>query len=234
MKQTAALTPGDAFAILYSSFGPQGWWPVPRYHPSDYSIPSERAAFEICVGAILTQNTAWINVEKAVAALRRAGALRNVRTVVAMPEKELAGLIRPSGYFNQKAKRLRAFARHVVSRHAGTVRALLRQPLASARAELLSLSGIGPETADSMLLYAGGRPVFVVDAYTRRVGNRMGWFGEIPYAAVQEYFHRALPPSSDMFNEYHALIVELGKKFCTKTPSCARCPLARGCQKRNI
>lgn len=225
-----APMPRDAYKILFSYFGPQGWWPVPLYHPSRYHIPKkEQESFEICVGAILTQNTAWKNVEKAIAALRAAGALRNPRALKALGKSRLARLIRPSGYFNQKAIRLLGFARHVIDTHDGSVRSLLRQPAAVARAELLRVSGIGPETADSMVLYAGGWPVFVVDAYTRRLGRRLGWFDTDDYAAVQDYFHRALAPSVTVCNEYHALIVAHGKDFCKKRPVCAGCPLASSC-----
>ncbi|MGA2091161.1 MAG: endonuclease III domain-containing protein [Endomicrobiales bacterium] len=229
-----AVLPQDVYTILYSYFGPQGWWPVPLYHPSRYTSPSESEAFEICVGAILTQNTAWKNVEKAIAALRGAGALRGARALAALGKNRLALLIRPSGYFNQKAVRLQGFARHLISCHDGSVHALLAQSEDVARKELLSLSGIGPETADCLLLYAGNKPVFVVDAYTRRLGWRLGWFATDNYAMVQDYFHRSLPRSVRTFNEYHALIVELAKSFCRKRPLCSGCPLSSGCQRIGV
>jgi endonuclease-3 related protein len=230
-----AVLPHDAYTILYSHFGPQGWWPVPLYHPSRYQIPREQEAFEICVGAILTQNTAWKNVEKALAALRVSGSLCDSRSLAALGKNRLAVQIRPSGYFNQKAVRLLGFARYLIRRHEGSVLSLLKKPVAAAREELLSLSGIGPETADSMLLYAGGRPLFVVDAYARRLGRRLGWFATDDYSFVQDYFHRSLPRSVTVFNEYHALIVALGKDFCKKQrPACSVCPLSSQCPKTGI
>lgn len=197
---------------LYSHYGPQGWWPG-------------RTRFEVIVGAILTQNTAWINVEKAMANIRKAGmlspfALKNT------PHKELARLIRPAGYYNIKAKRLKNFLRYLFCRYGGNLDKVSRLSTGELRKELLAVNGIGPETCDSILLYAFGRPVFVVDAYTKRIFSRHSFFpGSADYHDVQSFFMGALAPEQGMFNEYHALIVALGKEYCRTRPRCGECPL---------
>lgn len=198
---------------LFAAFGPQGWWPG-------------ETPFEVMVGAILTQNTAWRNVERAIANLRAARALTPAAMARLGPEA-LAALIRPAGYFRVKAARLGHLLRHLRERHGGSVARMLRAPLGPLRAELLGVCGIGPETADSIVLYAAGRPSFVVDAYTRRAFGRHGLIPEgASYAEVQGVFHRALPADAALFNEYHALIVRLGKDFCRpRQPRCAACPL---------
>lgn len=229
------MSPRAAAGVLLRRFGPQGWWPVagpgsfkPRYRPRRYAPPPPRQAFEVCVGALLTQNTAWTNVERALARLHRVGAVDPVR-LAGMSRRRLEGLIRSSGYFRQKAERLRLFARW--ARGAGELAGRLRrEPVGELRPELLSLKGVGPETADSMLLYGGGRAVFVVDAYTRRIGSRVGWFSsKAAYAEVQEFFMRALPASSRAYNEAHALFVRLAKEHCRTKPVCRACPLKPGC-----
>ncbi len=165
---------------------------------------------EICVGAILTQNTAWKNVEKALANLFDAGVM-DLRKLSSMPRSKLAKLIRSSGYYNQKAERLQLFARHVLSEH-GSFTRIFKKELKPLREELLSLKGIGPETADSMLLYAGRKPVFVVDAYTRRICSRHGICeADVDYHELQDLFHKAMPRDHKIFNEFHALMVEEGK-----------------------
>jgi endonuclease-3 related protein len=216
-------------------FGPQGWWPTtkpgalrPAYHGRPADALTEKEKFEICVGAILTQNTAWTNVEKALENLQRARALAP-RTLCRMPVRRLAALIRPSGYYNQKAARLKQFSRYLCDNYSGRLAPLLSQPIGAAREELLSLNGIGPETADSMLLYAGGRQIFVVDAYTRRIGSRLGWFKDEGYEPVQSWFHARLPQETQLYNEYHALLVAVGKDFCRPAPRCGGCPLNEGC-----
>ncbi|MBN1822941.1 MAG: endonuclease III domain-containing protein [Endomicrobiales bacterium] len=224
------------YGVLYKKFGPQGWWPVtrkpessPGYHPLDYERNPEREKFEICAGAILTQNTSWKNVEKAVRNLTGAQILA-FRDILKTPVSKLARLIRPSGYFNQKAARLKIFSRHISEKHGGRVSNLLLKPYDAARAELLSIKGIGPETADSMLLYAGGRPSFVVDAYTKRIGSRMGFFENSEgYDRIKAFFESALPASPRIFNEFHALLVELAKRNCRKEPYCAGCPASGSC-----
>jgi endonuclease-3 related protein len=207
----------DVFNRLVDRFGPLHWWPAD-------------SPFEVVVGAILTQNTAWRNVELAVANLKAA----NVLSPVAMREvstAELEQLIRPAGFFRQKAERLKLFVEHLFSRYGGELSALLSGPLEEVRGELLSLKGIGPETADSILLYAGGYPSFVVDAYTLRLFIRLEVLGGSEgYEAVRALFMANLPQEADLFNEYHALIVEECKTFCRKrAPLCPSCPLLPVC-----
>jgi endonuclease-3 related protein len=189
------------------------WWPG-------------RTAFEVIVGAILTQNTAWVNVERAIRNLRQAGTL-TPRAIEKAPMARLARLIRPSGYFRQKAKKLKAFVQFLRERHGGSLARMFRQPTAQLRQELLAVHGIGPETADSILLYAGRHPVFVVDAYTHRIlGRHQITDGKPDYEAVRSLFERSLPRDSALYNEFHALIVNVGKKWCRKRePLCQECPL---------
>lgn len=184
------------------------------------------------VGAILTQNTSWRNVEKALANLKREGRLdpagmRRTR------QATLARLIRPSGYYHLKAKKLKALVEFLYERCGGDPARLAGAGTAALRAELLEVYGIGPETADSILLYAAGHPVFVIDAYTRRICARLGLAGEeAPYEELARLFMDHLPARADLFNEYHALLVALGKAICTKrAPRCEECPLADICPK---
>lgn len=183
------------------------------------------------MGAILTQNTAWANVEKAIANLRQANAL-SLKTVVHLSLPRLAQLVRPSGYFRQKAKRLKALARtlHTDQDFFRQLSGQSKAELIPLRARLLEVHGVGPETADSILLYAGRYPIFVVDAYTRRIGQRMGLFKTNAYRAVQAYFSQVLPPKTSMYNEFHALLVMLAKHFCTShDPFCETCPVRADC-----
>lgn len=222
----------DVYRRLFHRYGPQGWW------PGD-------GPFEVIVGAILTQSAAWSNVEKALANLKAAGVL-SVEGIGGLDERELAKLLRPSGYFNQKARKLQAFVSMLEERWAGDLEALLATPVEAFRPLLLSVHGIGPETADSILLYAAGRPVFVIDAYTRRVFGRLGLVpggdgaregarlrsagGSTPgYEVWRRWFEGELPPDVALFNEYHALIVRLAKEHCRKTPICEGCPLYQVC-----
>ncbi|MEK9145332.1 MAG: hypothetical protein AAB339_06965 [Elusimicrobiota bacterium] len=232
-----------AYRKLLSSFGPQGWWPLirgprgprrgasapPAYHPGVYLKPRRREALEICLGAILTQNTAWSNVVKALSALSRAGAL-DAERILRMSPARLQALIRPSGYFVQKALKLKEFCRRVSEE--GGVRRWFSRPLGPLREDLLGVHGVGPETADSMLLYAGSRPAFVVDAYTRRITQRLGWLEEgADYARTRAYLAARLPRSVKVYQEFHALFVELAKRFCSKRdPECPRCPLRGNCR----
>lgn len=198
---------------LYDAFGPQHWWPA-------------RTPFEVMVGAILTQNTNWGNVEKAVANLRSADSLKPER-IARMPLRRLRCLIRSSGFYNQKAARLKAFSRFLLDRYGGDVRKVRRGDVREVRRELLALDGIGPETADSMLLYALGKPSFVVDAYTKRVFSRHGFLSDRHgYSDWQGLFEENLPRDVKLYNEYHALIVRLAKAYCRKSPKCSECPLA--------
>jgi endonuclease-3 related protein len=181
--------------------------------------------FEICIGAILTQNTAWTNVEKAIVNLRREELL-TPRTMLAADRELLEAALRPSGYFRQKALRVRLFCQHLVDHYGGSVERMARRPLAELRPELLALKGIGPETADDILLYACEKPVFVVDAYTRRMFSRHGLVpGDIKYEALRAFFEENLDLDVDYFKEYHGLIVWTGKHFCKTRPNCEGCPL---------
>ncbi|MBN1268643.1 MAG: endonuclease III domain-containing protein [Kiritimatiellae bacterium] len=200
------------YEVLFRAWGPQGWWPG-------------RTRTEIIVGAILTQNTAWSNVEKAIRRLRRERAL-SLAALHAVPEQRLAEWIRPAGYYNIKARRLRAFTTMVANRFGGRLEKLFALDTPGLRQTLLEVNGIGPETADSILLYAAGRPVFVVDAYTHRILLRHGWIGpQAGYDEIAGLFTSALPRSVRVYNECHALIVRLGKDYCRATPRCDRCPL---------
>jgi endonuclease-3 related protein len=194
------------------TYGPLGWWPG-------------RSALEISLGAILTQNTAWTNVEKAIRALRAEGLLRP-GALDRLPEPEIAARIRPAGYFNQKARTVGAFLAWLRARPGRTVREKLRGRTAELRESLLAVRGIGPETADSILLYAADHPVFVVDAYTRRILARHGLVPEtIGYEALRAWFEEALPADVGLYNELHAQIVNVGKDHCRKrAPRCAGCP----------
>lgn len=200
---------------LFSRFGPQRWWPGDT-------------PFEVAAGAILTQNTAWTNAHRAVLELKRRGLLEPSR-LARVPQRRLAKLIRSSGYFNQKAKRLKAFSEFVNLRYGGSMARMRRAPAPRLREELLGISGIGPETADSVLLYALDKPVFVVDTYTRRILARhslVGW--DASYDQLQDLFRKALPRDRRLFNEYHALVVATGKGLCKRTqPRCLECPLRR-------
>lgn len=198
------------FDRLYRRFGPQHWWPA-------------RTDFEICVGAVLTQNAAWSGVELAIARLRQQGLL-NLNGISQLKSSLLAQLIRPAGCYRVKAKRLKALVKWL-QEHGGLA-ALRQLPTARLRRELLQCYGVGPETADSILLYALKRPVFVVDAYTRRILSRHGIIdGREPYETVQQLFVRALPRSTRVYNEYHALLVRLAKTCCRSQPRCIGCPL---------
>lgn len=194
--------------------GAQHWWPGDT-------------PFEIMVGAVLTQNTAWTNVERAIANLKAAGALTPAAIVAAHP-KRLAAWLKPSGYFNIKARRLKAFCRWLLEQ--GGEIALATRDTQDLRAALLDVYGVGPETADDILLYAFARPVFVIDAYTRRLFGRLGLIaGTEPYEDLRAAFERALGPDLALFNELHALIVAHAKDICRPKPRCDSCCLARRC-----
>jgi len=181
------------------------------------------------VGAILTQNTAWDNVVTALERLHAARALEP-RRLLGLRTARLQGLVRTSGYYVQKTRKLQFFSRHVAALGRPLTRWLGDTPLPQLRDELLGIHGVGPETADSMLLYAGGRRIFVVDAYTKRIGSRLGWYpAGASYGEVQRFFTRRMPLSVRVYQEYHALFVELGKCACRTRPRCASCPLRRGC-----
>lgn len=192
---------------LLSLHGPQGWWPIKGEYKAREEL-NEEDCVEICVGAILTQNTSWKNAAKALEKLR-AQKLLSLKRIANIEEKKLSKLIQNSGYFNQKTKKLKIFCKYVLEKY-GTLAKLFEQP--NAREELLSLWGIGPETADSMLLYAGQKPVFVIDAYTKRIMARLGFCkADVSYNELQGLFHKNLPREHKLFNEYHALLVEHAK-----------------------
>lgn len=199
----------------------------PVYRPGRYVVPNEQEALEIAVGAILTQNTAWSNVEKAIESLHSHRAME-VRKILKMSQRRLERLIRSSGYFRQKAERLQIFLTRASER--GGMKRWFDRPLDRLRQELLSLSGIGPETADSILLYAAAKPAFVVDAYTLRIGERLGWYCKATYEQVQTALIAALPRSVTTYQEFHALVVALAKFYCRKEPLCAHCPMADVCE----
>jgi endonuclease-3 related protein len=179
------------------------------------------------VGAVLVQNTAWRNVERAIANLRDAG-LMEPRALYAEPLAELAELIRPAGYYQVKAKRLRNLLKFVVEQYDGSLEAMFSTNVNTLRENLLSISGIGPETADAILLYAGGLPTFVVDTYTHRVLARHGWIGcDADYHEIKDLFESSLPDNAQLYNEYHALLVRVGKDYCRRSEArCDECPLA--------
>ncbi len=201
------------YVAMSGALGPMRWWPA-------------RTPFEVIVGAILTQSTAWGNVELAIANLSEArlltpAAMRRVRV------SRLATLIRPSGYFRQKAKKLKAFVEFLHAGYGGSLRRMFLTPTLQLREKLLSVHGIGPETADSILLYAGNHPVFVVDAYTHRIFGRHGITdGKPEYENVRALIEASIPARTELFNEFHALIVNTGKNWCRKSvPRCGECPL---------
>ncbi|NOY77693.1 MAG: endonuclease III domain-containing protein [Calditrichaeota bacterium] len=177
------------------------------------------------IGAILTQNTSWKNVDKAITTLKEKYGL-SLEKLQRISETELAQAIRSSGYYNQKAKKIKIFVRYIYERYAGSLEKMAEQPLEKLREELLTLYGIGPETADSILLYALQKPTFVVDAYTRRIFLRHGWMTEkATYEEIRQFFMTHLPRDVQLYNEFHALLVYVGHHFCRRTPLCDACPL---------
>lgn len=204
----------EFYEALHERFGHRNWW------PGD-------SPFEVCVGAVLTQNTSWKNVAKAIENLKAASVLDPL-SIYALNRDELANLVRPSGYFNVKAERLKNLVGYLVEQHEANLRSLFENPQDGLREELLSINGIGRETADSIILYAAEKPIFVVDAYTRRVLLRHGLISEKEdYDAVQDLFHRSLPRDVALFNDFHAQFVAVGHNYCKKTPMCEQCPLQR-------
>jgi len=199
---------------MLGRYGPQHWWPADT-------------TFEVMVGAVLTQNTAWGNVERAITNLKRAGLL-DACAIRDCPRAVLARHLKPSGYFNVKARRLAEFCDWYLRR--GGFGGLNELSTVALRDALLSVRGIGPETADDILLYAFGRRVFVIDAYTRRIFSRLGMVsGDEPYERLRAWIEDALPPDTTIYNEYHALIVRHGKDVCRARPACGRCVLRSIC-----
>ncbi len=217
VPDSRAALPGlqEYYRALFRALGPQNWWPA-------------RTPFEVIVGAILTQNTAWTNVEKAIANLRRERLL-SPAALERVPRAKLARLIRSSGYFRQKAKKLKAFVKFLRREYGGSLAKMFRAPIPELREKLLAVHGIGPETADSILLYAARHPVFVVDAYTKRILTRHGLVTEkAGYEELRALFEKSLPRDAQLYNEFHGLIVMTGKHWCrTKNPLCHACPLQK-------
>jgi endonuclease-3 related protein len=206
----------EIYTRLAGVRGPLGWWPG-------------ESAFEVCLGAILTQNTAWTNVEKALQVLRERFLL-SWSSLSRLSAEEIAPLIVPAGCFNVKARRVKAFLDFVGREYGGDVTAMAREERWALRAKLLEVTGIGRETADCIVLYVAKRPLFVVDAYTRRVFERLGHLrGGESYDEVQGFFHSRLPADAELFSDYHAQIVMLAKDVCRKVPRCAECPLSARC-----
>ncbi len=230
------MQPITLYKTILKEFGEQNWWPVtepgetaPTYKKRKSLSTAQR--FEICVGAILTQNTSWLNVMKALENLNKAKML-SPRKLGSARKRKTASLIKPAGYFNQKAGYLKNFSAHLEKNYAGKLEELFKKPSAELRKELLSIKGIGEETADSIILYSAQKPVFVVDAYTKRVLSRLRGERQTnsSYVEVQSFFESRLPKNVKLFNEFHALFVALGKDFCTKTsPGCFACCLRRNC-----
>jgi endonuclease-3 related protein len=218
-RGTAGLPARHALTEFYTALneylGPLHWWPG-------------ETRFEVIVGAILTQNTTWSNVERAIANLRQARLL-NPQALGRAPIRRIERLVRSSGYYRQKARKLKAFVRFLDSEFGGSLDRMFRRPTAELREKLLAVHGIGPETADSILLYAGKHPVFVIDAYTRRILARHGMAGaEAGYDEAQALFHNHLPREAPLFNQYHGLLVETGKRWCRpREARCEECPLGR-------
>jgi endonuclease III related protein len=201
----------ELYQKLWEAWGPQNWWPADT-------------PFEVAVGAILTQNTNWANVSRAIAALKGQDLL-DPQALHDLPEAELARLIRPAGYYNVKARRLKNFLDFLSNHFGNSMARLAAADLASLRPALLSINGVGPETADSILLYALAKPTFVVDAYTFRVLSRHGLIAEAcPYEELRQLFMDHLPAQASLYQEFHALLVRLGKEWCRPQPRCAACP----------
>ncbi len=223
---------------LFSHFGPQNWWPVtknkdtaPKYH-QNINL-NEKQKLEICFGAILTQNTNWKNVEKAIVQLNK-NQLINIDKIIKIDDKKLAEIIKSSGYHNQKAKKLKNFCLFLMNNYNGNIKRLFSNNIGQLRKELLSVNGIGPETADSIILYAAKKPIFVIDAYTKRIYSRIfNIKKELGYDELQQIFMKKLDKDEKLFNEYHTLLVELGKNICKKKPLCNQCPINNMCNYYN-
>ncbi len=205
----------NIYLLLRKRFGFLDWWPG---ETND----------EIVIGAILTQNTSWKNVEKAIANLSKVRAL-SLRKISGIERSRLERLIRPSGFYRQKAARLQGFAAYVFDNYAG-LEGLFRKDMGELRKELLSINGIGMETADSILLYAAGKPVFVIDAYTKRAMARIYGINNLSYEGLQSLISESIDEDLETYKDFHAQFVELGKNYCRKEPICKECPLKEDCR----
>ena len=211
-----SLPLSDIYDTLIDHYGPQEWWPAD-------------SPFEVMVGTVLVQSTAWRNVEHAIGNLKASNSM-SPAAIRDMNLRKLEELVRPSGFFRVKARRLTALCEFLGERYSDSIKRMGERPTAELRLELLEIYGIGEETADDILLYAFDRPVFVVDAFTRRIFHRLGWCRqEAGYGEIQRMFHDQLSRDAAIFNEYHALIVRHGNTTCRKSPDCASCPLLPDC-----
>jgi endonuclease-3 related protein len=218
----------EVYRRLHNRFGPQGWWPIKnKYKKKNFLTPkNRREQFEIIIGAVLTQNTSWKNVEKALENLRRKN-LISPREILKTSNKKVSKLIRPAGYYNQKTIYLKNISKFLVDN-----KNLEKENIKTLRSKLLSIKGIGPETADSIILYAFKKPSFVVDLYTKRIFSRLGVCDyKTEYHKLQDKFHKNISKKTLVYNEYHALLVELAKKHCSKKPICKSCPITKLCEK---
>jgi len=230
MKQ---LSQKRLFEELLQQFGEQNWWPAtekgeekPSYRKR--KILSEKQKLEICFGALLAQNTNWKNAEKAITSLNRQKMI-DCRKILKAKNEKIAELVRPSGYYNQKAKKLKNFCEHIEEKYGGRIEKLLEKELGELREELLLLNGIGEETADSIILYAAQKPSFVADAYTKRIASR--YYGKEfrSYGETKGFFEKSMGKNTEKFNEMHALLVEHAKRHCRKKPECGECFLKKYC-----
>lgn len=203
------------YSLLYRHFGALRWWPA-------------ETSFEVIIGAILTQNTNWHNVEQAIINLKEARLLE-MKNLLKAKTRDLEAAIRPSGFYKQKTKRLQDFVSYLYNEYHGDLDSFFNREVYPLRQELLAQSGIGPETADSILLYAGQKKIFVIDAYTRRILVRINSLEYNNYAEYQDYFQQNIPASVRRYNQFHALLVELAKQYCRKKPQCQQCPVKREC-----
>jgi endonuclease-3 related protein len=210
----------NIYQLMYSHFGPRNWWPADT-------------VFEVVIGALLTQFVSWKNVVTAVNNLKDENIL-NIEGICEVNDEKLEKLIRSTRFYKQKARKLKVFCRHVMDNYGGSLDKLFSKDMYELRKELLSLYGIGKETADSIILYAAEKPIFVVDAYTQRIYTRLGYFNEgISYDKMQKFFMDNLIHNVKLFNEYHALIVATGNSFCSNTkPRCSHCPVKTVCAKK--
>jgi endonuclease-3 related protein len=227
----------EIYSLLYGTYGAQGWWPVTPVggcggNVQDFpiygiSLKNDKQKLEVALGAILTQNTSWKNVEKAVIELNKHN-LIDINKILRTKHEKLANIIRSSGYYNQKAKKLKALCTFLIFT---PLSKLAKMDVWHARKELLKINGVGKETADSILLYALNKPIFIIDAYTKRIFGKLG-LKESEYDDLQKLFMKSLTPDSKIFNEYHALLVQLAKNHCKKKPVCPSCPLQNFCKNK--
>ena len=210
------ISPYEFYKFLLSHFGPQHWWPA-------------ETPFEVIVGAILTQQVAWKNVEKAIENLKNANVLDPCK-ISNLPLEKLEVYVKPTGFYRQKSRRLKDICTYIFKEYSSSLKRLFNKETCSLRAELLSLNGIGAETADSIILYAAEKPSFVIDAYTKRICERLQLTDDLDYEPLKRFFENSLPKNVKIYKEFHALIVELGKNYCKTKPVCKNCPLSKKCK----